>query len=198
MICPNCKVKLSENSKYCPRCGILFQSDDVEKYSESYNGDLLEIYFPNKEIGIHLDRISLGYMFFGGFYAIYKKMYYVGIISISSVLMFIYIYINFYNFFIESLGFAFYPLLALFFIPIIIYFYYLFNFNDLLIVDRKKRLQKILNENVSKSNEEIIKIIEKDSKSGIASIFITIFIVILMNIIFYFVLAFISQFVFGT
>ena len=74
MICPKCNVKLSNESKYCPRCGTLFESDDVKKYSEAFNTDFMEIYFPNKELKFRIDRVSIGYALFTYFYAIYKKV----------------------------------------------------------------------------------------------------------------------------
>lgn len=184
MICPNCKVKLNKDSKYCPRCGTLFKSDDVEKYSNMFDTDLLEIYFPHNEIGIHFDRISFGYMFFGGFYAMYKKLYYVGINSLVSLFIFIKVAINSYDYIMSTVGFSFFLVVALLLFPIIIYFYYLFKFNDLLIEDRKTRLNKIVRSNIDKGNEEIVKLVEKDSKNSVVALLISIILLIIFLLIF--------------
>ena len=87
MICPKCKVKLNNDSKYCPKCGEVFKSNDVRNYSELFNSELLSIYYPNKDIKVKVWGISLLYMFFSYFYAIYKKMYACAFYTIIALLV---------------------------------------------------------------------------------------------------------------
>lgn len=180
MICPNCKVKLTNGSKYCPRCGILFKSDDVERYTKMYNVDLLEMYFKENKVGIHIENISLWYLLFNGFYAMYKKMYSVGIISIISSLVFYFLVASnsIETLIFQSFGFSFYFVVFCLVIPVFIYLYYAFKFNDLLIANKKKRLNKILRKNSHKSEDEIIKIVKKDSENSIKAVLITILVLI--------------------
>jgi hypothetical protein len=179
MKCPKCNVSLSKNSKYCPRCGLLFESNDVKKYSGAFNTDFMEIYFPNKELKFHIDRVSLGYALFTYFYAIYKKMYE---IAIKSFIVQFLIYIAYAfgtRYFEDSLGSMFYPILFLIIGVIVFYFHYVFNFDRLLIENRIIKMNKILKNNVDKSNEEIIKIMEEDSKNDVKGLIITILILVL-------------------
>lgn len=186
MYCPNCHVHLTKGSKYCPRCGVLFQSDDVEKYTKMFDRDLLEIYFPNNSVGIHFNRISIWYLLFGPFYTLYKKMYKETFISFINLFMFI----TFYNSSIDMImnfnGFNFFLIVAILIIPILVFFYYLFNINDILVEKKKIRLNKIIKNNQDKSKEELVKIIEKDAMGNIVGVLITFIIlfIIIMWLIF--------------
>lgn len=178
MICPKCNVKLSNESKYCPRCGTLFESDDVKKYSEAFNTDFMEIYFPNKELKFHIDRVSIGYALFTYFYAIYKKMYKVAIISF---LLQLFLVKGFEI--ISSLGEAsiaiFFPILFIIMLIAYVYFYYVFNFDRLLIENRIIRINRILRNNDEKEKNDIIKIMKNDSKNDIRGVIIAISIVVI-------------------
>ena len=187
MICPNCNVKLSKYSKYCPRCGILFESDDVEVYSKSFNNEYMEIYFPNKKLRFHIDRISIGYFLFTYFYAIYKKMYKIAIISFLLQYILVKLYIYYSN--LSELGVAATLIPVAFFVGLIIfvYFYYVFNFDRLLIENRQLRVNKLLRENEGKTKDEIVRIMEEDSRNNFKGVIITL-IVILIYIIFRIVL----------
>ena len=182
MYCPNCKVHLVKGSKYCPRCGLLFQSDDVLKYTKMFDRDLLEMYFPNNSVGIHFNRISIWYLIFGPFYTLYKKMYKETIISFINTVLFIVLYNNSLDMIMNFNGFNFFLIVTFLIIPILVFFYYLFNINDILVEKKKIRLNKILKNNQDKSKEEIIKIIEKDSRGNILGVLIT-FIILFVIII---------------
>ena len=54
MECPKCKSKLSNDSRFCPRCGEIFEANDINMFSEIYNLKFLEIYYPNKS-----DRLKI-------------------------------------------------------------------------------------------------------------------------------------------
>ncbi len=185
MICPNCNVTISKYSKYCPRCGILFESNDVENYSKSFNNKYMEIYFPNKEIKFHIDRVSIFYALFTSFYALYKKMY--GIATISFLLQ-IFLFTGLYivtSVLKEGTIAIFLPLLFIVLGIVYVYFYYVFNFDRLLIENRQYRVNKILRENEDKSEKELIQIMEKDSKGNIkGTLFVLIIVVIIIFLIF--------------
>ncbi len=183
MKCPNCSVSLSKYSKYCPRCGILFESDDVKKYSEVFNSDFMAIYFPSKRILFHIDRISLGYFLLTYFYAIYKKMYKIAIISFISQYLLIKVCLYFAGLPPLGMGAALIPLSFLVATVFTIYFYYAFNFDRLLIEDRQIRVNKILRENSDKDEKDIVCIMEKDSKNNLVGALITFLVIVIIIII---------------
>lgn len=49
MKCPKCNTEYKTNLKFCPKCGEVFESNDIQLFSDIYNLDFLEIYYPNKE-----------------------------------------------------------------------------------------------------------------------------------------------------
>ena len=74
MKCPKCNATYKSEVKSCPKCGYVFDMDDVKKYSLLFNTDLLEVYYPKDEKE-KKSEISLYYAFFTIFYAVYKRMY---------------------------------------------------------------------------------------------------------------------------
>ena len=89
MICPKCRVKIADSDKYCPRCGEVFDHSDLERLGNKLENDLLNIY-SNKTWGRL--NISVGYLFFNMFYALYKKMYYEAVIGGIANAIFVNIY----------------------------------------------------------------------------------------------------------
>lgn len=182
MNCPKCNVNLSDESKYCPRCGLLFESNDVKKYSSLFNVDFLEIYFPFKELKFHIDRVSIGYALFTYFYAIYKKMYGIAIISFI-IQFFLYLYLQFIGDIGNAAVSIFIPTAFIIMGAIYVYFHYIFSYDRLLIENRTLRINKILRENEDKSKEEIVKIMEEDSKNDLKGLIIAISIVVVLILI---------------
>lgn len=180
MNCTNCGVKLEKNSKYCPRCGKLFESNDIEKYSNLYNTNLLSIYFPENSIGIHINRISIWFLLFGPFYTIYKKLYKETIINYLSLILFCFMYFCGLNYILSFYGFFFYFIFFLTLTPVVVYIYYVFKINDVLIAKKKYRLNILLKKYDSKTEDEKIKIIVEDAKGNIKGVIILIFITILI------------------
>ena len=181
MNCPRCKVKLHNDSKYCPRCGLLFKSNDIEKYTEIFNTDYIDIYFKEYK-NINLGSLSLWYFLFGCFYALYKKMYKIAVVGYFCLLMFMFVSIRSLYFITGSSGFLFLPVVFMLAGPIAVHLYFSFHFDRLLIDDRKTRLNKLLKENEDKSEDEIIQAIEKDSKNNIALAIIAAIITIPISI----------------
>ncbi len=65
MICPRCKVKLVSDVPFCPRCGLLFKSNIVEKVSSKTSVDgYIHYYIKEYAKGNNLPRISLLYILF--------------------------------------------------------------------------------------------------------------------------------------
>jgi len=79
-------------------------------------------------------------------------------------------------------GFVFYLIFFITFAPVVLFFYYLFHINELLIENRKMRLNKIIKNNPDKSEEELIKIIEEDAKGNIIGVIVTIIILFVVEI----------------
>ena len=169
MKCPKCNAEYKTNLKFCPKCGEVFESNDIQMFSDIYNLELLEMYYPNKEEKIYTKKINYKYLLFGYVYAIYKRMYKHAAISIILFALGLLILYYFKLMVVYSLGFLFYFIFFIMISPIVFYIYNVFNFDRLLLLYRKQRINKIISKNRDKSKEEIEKIIIKDSvndKSG--------------------------------
>lgn len=183
MICPNCKIKLKEELKYCPRCGIIFKSDDVEKYSKDFESDLLNMYLYKN---IRNDGIpSFKYLLFNYHYAIYKKMYKTAIYLIISTIFFISIIINIDFFLLFSIRY--YPIGM---IAVVIFIFlaiklFLLKLKNTIVKECRGKLNKIT-KNKNYDNETIISKIELDNKNNTIGVIISIFITIIIIICLYF------------
>lgn len=183
MICPKCESKLKNDVKYCPRCGYLFNSNDVNFYSEVFNTKLLDVYYPNKSKRVY-SNISIPYLLFGYFYAAYMKMYKCAIVTFFAQMFFFFILIYFEKLVFASYGFMFYSIFFLLVGCILIYVYYSINFDKLLLEKRKNKIRTILRLNYDKPYDEIKEIIIKDSKNSktglIFSIVVTVMLLVLL------------------
>ena len=173
MKCPKCNTEYKTNLKFCPKCGEVFESNDIQMFSDIYNLELLEYYYPNKEEKIYTKRICHKFMLLGFIYAIYKRMYnhafaFMFLFAIGLLVLYYFKILVIY-----SLGFSFYFFIFVMFAPVLFYFYNVFNFDRLLLLYRKQRINKLLVKNRGKSKEEIEKIIEKDSKNNKTGAIIT-------------------------
>ncbi len=187
MICPKCNNKIKNDSKFCPRCGELFESNDIEKFSEIYNLELLKVYYPNKGERIKVNGISLLYMIFNYFYAIYCKMYKCAFYSIISLLIFLKLMPNFEAYALANYGFYFYLYFFILIACIAVYIFYIFSFERILLDNRKYRINKIIKNNPGKSFEEIKELVIKDSKNNYNGVIIAMFLTFaLIMMIFYF------------
>ena len=172
MICTNCKRKLSDTSKYCPRCGYLFPSCDVKKYSYE-NYELLNYYIKDNRVGSILG-LSPYFFFFSFSYAFLKKRYLIGVYSFVSNFFLLFLLKRGIVYVFNSLGFFFLPVFFLFMICISIHFYYSFNFNNLYIENILRKIAKF--EKIYYKDDE--KIIEECKKDGKNNYFISILSVI--------------------
>lgn len=188
MICPNCKKKINNDSKFCPRCGKVFEKGDVKKYSDIYNTDYLEIYYPNKSKRFKIWGVSLRYALFTYIYAIYQKMYLCAFLSILSLLYWWYVVPRFLFFVKFSRGFFFYPFFYTLEVGAFIYFFYIFKFDKILEEKRKMRINRILVENPDKSKNELMELVAKDehNKKGLIITIIISAIVIPILIYYYY------------
>lgn len=185
MECPNCKVKLEDNSRYCPRCGLLFKDLFLENIikKKGFESDLCNLYFPNGKISFNIMRISIKYMFGSFFYAAIKKMYKEAIVSMISLLIFLFLLDKGEMYIFNSYGFYFTIVVLLFALSIFVYLYYLFKFNDFYILNVKQRVNRILRENVDSSDEKIIELCRKDSKNNYLVGFILLIIFLFLTIL---------------
>lgn len=189
MICPKCKKKINNDSKFCPRCGELFDKGEVEKYSDIYNVDYLSIYYPAKSRRVKIWGVSLRYMFFTYFYAIYEKMYLCALLSIIGLLYWWFIIPRFIAYTFMSYGFFFYSMFYLLEATAFIYLYYIFKFDKILLEKRKFKINKIIRNNKDKTKEEIALLVEQDSKGNKKALIITIIIsaIVIPILIYYFI-----------
>lgn len=183
--CHNCGVKLSSNSKYCPRCGTILSNKDIELLGNKLENELLQIYIKERKVNFY--NISFEFLFLTFLYAFYKKMYYEGIISLLGFIIFMYMTFlgGFFSLIFNSMGF--YALLVIFLLlfSFYIYFYYALNFNNIYIMNVKYRISKIIKNNSNISKEELIELCKKDSRGNLVLPIITI---ILLAIFFLFFL----------
>ena len=187
MICPKCKKKINNDSKFCPRCGEIFEKGDIKRYSEIYNLDFLSIYYPNKSKRINTGIVSLKYALFTYIYAIYQKMYSCAILTIIGILYWWLMVPRFILYTFASRGFLFYPIFYLLEATAFIYFYYVFKFDKILLEKRKVKINKIIANNPDKTEEEIKDLIIEDSKGNKKGLIISIIIsVIVIPILIYY------------
>lgn len=179
MICKECNSKISNYSKYCPRCGKLIESNDVSYYSKFFDVDYFNIYFPDNCVKYNVNGISVFYLLFNFAYAFYKKMWIEGLVSIFSLILMFNSFGLFDRIF-NSLGFTFFLEVSICLIGIFIYLYYAFKFNDLYISSVKHRIGKFIKE--SKSEEEIIAKCEKDKRGNFVFAIVSVIIFILFLI----------------
>lgn len=183
MICNRCKRKLVNNSKYCPRCGYLFPSCDVEKYSYGVNEELIGYYVKDKRI-ISIFGFSPYYFLFSFVYAFLKKQYKIGIYSFICDFLIIYLIINGMGIVFNSIGFYFLAVFFLLMLSIFTHFYYSFKFNDLYIENIIYRIGRI-EKKYYKDDEKIRSACIEDSKNNyiFAALSFILFIVILLSFI---------------
>lgn len=153
-------------SKYCPRCGTLFPSDDVKKIINELELYLLGYYIKDKKINFNLHNLSLGYIFFNFVYAFYKKMYFVGIVSFFNCLLFLRFVFGKFSYILNSYGFYFLVFVFALDFFVFIYLFYAFKFNDLYIIKSKYEIQKVIKNNPDKTKKELAKICERKGKNS--------------------------------
>lgn len=182
MICPKCRVKIADGDKYCPRCGEVFDHSDLEILGNKLENDLLNIYTAKNWGRMN---ISVGYLFFNMFYALYKKMYYEAVISGIANAIFVYLLFTYKKIIFGSIGFYALPVIYLFLIAISVNIYYIFKFDDLYLTRAKGYIARIINEYGTKDVELLTNLCEKDSKGNL---FIAILPVILFIAVFVYLL----------
>lgn len=164
MKCFNCKAKVSNADKYCPRCGTLFDNGDVERLGDTLENNLLNIYVSKKRFN---SNISLGYLIFNFWYALYKKMYFEAILGAVADGLLILMIMNWKYYLISSMGF--YALLIIFSIilGIAVNVYYILKFDELYIIKVKSYINKIIRENGTDDIELLEFMCEKDSRGNL-------------------------------
>lgn len=177
MVCPNYKTVLKNESKYCPRCGMIFESDDVYKHSKDFEADYLERYLDGN---IRRDGIpSFKYFIFGFYYAIYKRMYKTSIFLFLAFIILITFIINSDFFVLFSIRY--YPVgmiaLFLFFAFAIRYFFH--KLKEIIMKECRYRLYKITKREIEDKNE-IINLIELDTKNNLKGLIFSILVTIII------------------
>ena len=183
MICTNCKRKLSDTSKYCPRCGYLFPSCDVKKYSYE-NYELLNYYIKDNKVS-SVFGISPYFFFFSFSYSFLKRLYLIGIYSFISYFFLLLLLKNGIKYILGSMGFFFLPVVFSFMICVFIHFYYSFNFNNLYIENALRKIAR-LERIYYKDDKKVKEACEKDGKNNyfIFLLSIIFFILLLIKFIF--------------
>lgn len=164
MICPKCRVKIADSDKYCPRCGEILDHSDLERLGNKLENDLLNIY--SNKIWGRLN-ISVGYLFFNIFYALYKKMYYEAVIGGIANAMFVYLLFAYEKIIFGSMGFYALLVIYLFLISIVVNIYYILKFDELYLTRAKGYISRIVNEYGTSDVELLTKLCEKDSKGNL-------------------------------
>lgn len=182
MICPKCKVNLNNDCKFCPRCGELFYSEDVDFKLNKFNleNKLLEVYFPPSKIQFNFYNISFGFLIGNFLYAFLKKVYDVAVISFLSFLLFTLMIFRGIPFIFESLGFAFMFVVSLILLSIFCFLFYVFKFNDLYLQNVKCRINRIIRDNPDKEMVELINICKEDNKKNYLVAFLSFLLMALL------------------
>lgn len=182
MICPKCRVKIADRDRYCPRCGEILEHSDLERLGNNLENKLLDIYV-NKVWGRL--NISLGYLFFNVFYAMYKKMYYEAVIGGIANALFVYLIFCWKKIVFGSMGFYALLVIYLFLISITVNIYYILKFDDLYLTRAKGYISRIINEYGTKDLKLLTTLCEKDSKGNL---FVAILPVLLLISVFVYLL----------
>ncbi len=161
MKCPNCKVRLQKNSKYCPRCGLLFDRDSSTDLSvDNYIGYYIKEF--NK--GKNPKKFSLLYFLFPFSAPVYYKLPFIAINLLLLILHALFA-INYIG--AKTGPFAFFYMYFSVAAAIFYWLYNAFKFNELRVENAKIRIWKIEKENKDKSEEEIEELIKEDSNNSI-------------------------------
>jgi hypothetical protein len=144
MICPYCKMKIKDNSSYCIMCGKIFYLEEIGHDAPKMERELISIYYKDGKVPWQIHRISYGYLFFGFLYAIYKKMYVEGIISLITTFLLLFFLIGGGDIIMGSNGFYFYGVISIIFITSGIHFYYLFNITHLKLTYVKTKIARTI------------------------------------------------------
>lgn len=142
MKCINCKASISDTDKYCPRCGTLFENKDVDRITDTLENNLLNIYLNNKRFN---SNISLGYLIFNFWYALYKKMYFEALVGVSADLLLFVIINNWKIYLLDSMGFNALLITFSFLVGIVINIYYILKFDEIYIIRTKGYINKLIN-----------------------------------------------------
>lgn len=184
MKCYKCESSISNIDKYCPRCGTLFDNGDVERITDTIENRLLNIYINKKRF---ISNISLGYLFFNFWYALYKKMYFEAIVgAIADAILFT-IILNWQNFLFESLGFNALLIIFLLIIAVVVNIYYILKFDEIYIGRNKKYIAKLIEKYGSNDVELLIDKCEKDSKGNLVIAILPIMMVVAILIFLIFI-----------
>lgn len=175
MICPKCRVKIADSDKYCPRCGEVFDHSDLTKLGNNLENNLLNIY--SNKIWGRLN-ISVGYLLFNFWYALYKKMYYEAVIGGIADAIFVYLIFFWKKIIFGSMGFYALLVIYLFIITIGVNIYYILKFDDLYLIRAKGYVSKIINENGTKDVKLLTELCKKDSKGNLFVIILPVILLI--------------------
>ena len=184
MKCPSCNATYKSKVKCCPKCGYLFDYNDVFKYSEEFNEELLDIYYPPCEYKEKKWNISIPYAIFTFLYAVYKRMYRCAILSFISLFIVFYYVPRFMDIVFMSGGFNFFFYFFIIVGAITGYIYYVLHFDEELIIQRKLKVNKIVKLN-NGNNEKIKELVIEDSKGNVKGVIITILLMILALILYF-------------
>lgn len=182
MKCYKCNANISDTCKYCPRCDTLFDNDDVEHIANSLESQLLNIYF-NKMW--YRSNISVGYLLFNFWYALYRKMYFEALISAIMDGLLINLIGNWQFYIMESMGFNALLIVFLFMVTIVVNIYYLFKLDEIYIDKAKVKIAKLVKEYGSDNVELLTTKCKNDSKGNVVAVIVPAIIIILLVFILY-------------
>lgn len=169
MLCPNCNANLPDGSDFCIRCGSTIKDEKVIKNTKQYITNdqydlLLKSFVGEKYNSFVYKSLSFLTLFFGPFYMVIRKCYFLALISIISTSIAYNIGIIIDN----NLGIIF---------SIIVSLYYAFTFNKYYIGFASKKVKKITEKNRDKDFVMLQQICSK--KGGINKFLLIIFILLL-------------------
>lgn len=181
MKCCKCGVNISNVDKYCPRCGTIFDNGDVERISDTVENQLLNIYRNKMWSG---SNISLGYLIFSFWYAIYKRMYIEAVIGALADTIIFFLLIRFKELVLASMGFHFLLVIFLILIGIVMKVYYILHFDELYMIKAKDTVMSFTRDYGTDNVELLTKLCKKDSKGNIG-VFV-LFLILILGLLYYF------------
>ncbi|MBQ7136626.1 MAG: hypothetical protein IJO43_01460 [Bacilli bacterium] len=164
MKCFNCKNTISDVDRYCPRCGVVFKDEEIERIGNTIENQLLHIYLSKKRFN---DNYSLGYLIFNFWYALYKKMYLEAAFGALADGLLIMMIMNWKYYLFDSMGFNALLIIFLIILGVAVNIYYILKFDELYIDRTKGYINKLIKDYGPDDMEFLVNKCERDSKGNL-------------------------------
>ena len=131
MKCIHCKASIPDSSKYCMKCGRLYEIEKINSDEKKKVDTLINFYYRNGKRPSKFLGMNLNYLVFNFSYSFYKKMYAEGIAGLLNSLILFKMIFNGFSLIAESMGFYFLGVIMTLMLTLAINFNYLLNIDKI-------------------------------------------------------------------